>query len=432
MTHGSLFAGIGGFDLGFQKAGWKTVWQVEIDPFCRRVLEKRFHYAERFSDIRECGAKNLCPVDCITAGVPCQDVSIAGKREGLKGKRTGLFYQFARILCELRPAWFVFENVPGLLSSNQGRDLAEVYRVLMVRCGYGISRRCLNSQFFGVAQRRRRVFIVGSLGRPCPPEILFEPGGRDWHSAPGGEAGTRVAYALAAGSGGSKFGSGRQGQDTFVAGALGFGQHASGFNGQDANQGHIVTAPVRKWRGGDSDGYADLAYTLRESDGHHGRSSPRGDGCDNLVASPLSVGGGNGSNPAGRRREDDFNLVTAPITSGLAAKRNDQDGYVEHLVCGTLRGGGDTPGSHGKPSGSDQRPLVATLNSGGNDGGFSTEPGEHLVSSAADSHRVRSFARLPEGLDSARYRALGNAVTVQVAEWIGRRLIAVAKTSAEK
>ena len=379
MTHGSLFAGIGGFDLGFQKAGWKTVWQVEIDPFCRRVLEKRFHYAERFSDIRECGAKNLCPVDCITAGVPCQDVSIAGKRAGLKGKRTGLFYQFARILCELRPAWFVFENVPGLLSSNQGRDLAEVYRVLMVRCGYGISRRCLNSQFFGVAQRRRRVFIVGSLGRPCPPEILFEPGGRDWHSAPGGEAGTRVAYALAAGSGGSKFGSGRQGQDTF-----------------------------------------------RQSD------RPRGDGCDNLVASPLSVGGGNGSNPAGRRREDDFNLVTAPITSGLAAKRNDQDGYVEHLVCGTLRGGGDTPGSHGKPSGSDQRLLVATLNSGGNDGGFRTEPGEHLVSSAADSHRVRSFARLPEGLDSARYRALGNAVTVQVAEWIGRRLIAVAKTSAEK
>ena len=94
MTHGSLFAGIGGFDLGFQKAGWKTVWQVEIDPFCRRVLEKRFHYAERFSDIRECGAKNLCPVDCITAESPART---SASRASARGSRASVQASFTSL-----------------------------------------------------------------------------------------------------------------------------------------------------------------------------------------------------------------------------------------------------------------------------------------------------------------------------------------------
>src|SRR5208337_3888153 len=142
------------------------------------------------------------------------------KRRGLAGERTGLFYQFARILRQLRPPWFVFENVPGLFSSNRGRDFGEVLRVLMVECRYGVSWRVLDSQFFGVAQRRRRLFIVGSFGKPCPTEILFEPKSCARDPSPGGEAGKDVAYALAAGAGGSKFGSGRQGQDTFVAAGI--------------------------------------------------------------------------------------------------------------------------------------------------------------------------------------------------------------------
>src|SRR5580765_821874 len=191
------------------------------------------------SAIESEGCVYLPWVDLICAGVPCQDVSIAGKRAGLAGERTGLFYEFARILRELRPTWFVFENVPGLLSSNQGRDFAEILRVLMVECGYGVCWRVLDSQFFGVAQRRRRVFIVGHLGKPCPAEILFESESGQGNFAAGQETGSGIAYALAAGSGGSKFGSGRHNQDTFV------------------------TAPVVT--------------------GHHGYGSPRGDGGDNLV-----------------------------------------------------------------------------------------------------------------------------------------------------
>lgn len=181
MKIGSLFTGIGGFDLGFEQAGWETLWQVEMEPFCNKVLKVRFPKAERYGDIQDCYGlyaekkrkHYLGGVDLICAGVPCQDVSVAGKRAGLAGERTGLFFEFARILRELRPAWFVFENVPGLLSSNHGRDFAEVLRVLMVECGYGVCWRVLDSQFFGVAQRRRRVFIVGCFGKPCPAESAF-------------------------------------------------------------------------------------------------------------------------------------------------------------------------------------------------------------------------------------------------------------------
>jgi len=186
---GSLFAGVGGFDKGFEDAGFETVWQVEKEPFCIAVLKTRFPNAERYYEIKDCGGMDgtkkhkLKYVDIITGGAPCQDVSVAGKRAGLAGERTGLFYEFARILKEVRPAWFVFENVPGLLSSNRGRDFAEVLRVLMVECGYGVCWRVLDSQFFGVAQRRRRVFIAGRFGKPCPAEVLFEPEG-DVKAAP--------------------------------------------------------------------------------------------------------------------------------------------------------------------------------------------------------------------------------------------------------
>ena len=135
-------------------------------------------------------------VDLICAGVPCQDWSVAGKRAGLSGTRSSLVYQFARILYELRPTWFLFENVPGLLSSNDGRDFAEVLRLFMVKCGYGIQWRVLDSQFFGVAQRRRRLFIVGRFGKPCPAEILFEPEGGAGDFAQSEEARPDVARAV--------------------------------------------------------------------------------------------------------------------------------------------------------------------------------------------------------------------------------------------
>lgn len=172
-TIGSLFAGIGGFDLGFEQAGFATKWQVEIDPTCRTVLAQNFPHATRYDDVRTVGAHNLAAVDVVTAGFPCQDVSNAGKRAGLAGARTGLFWEVCRIIEEIRPKWLVLENVVGLLNSNAGKDFGTVIQSLAQR-GYVGCWRVLDSQYFGVAQGRRRVFLVAGLGCRPPAGLLAD------------------------------------------------------------------------------------------------------------------------------------------------------------------------------------------------------------------------------------------------------------------
>lgn len=155
LTFGSLFAGIGGFDLGFKRAGMNDCWQIEIDENCRDLLRRRFPTCEKFADIREVDVSTLAPVDVICGGFPCQDLSVAGKRAGLSGARSGLFYELVRIVAELRPRFVVWENVPGLLSSDKGRDFARVLHAL-AGIGYHGVWRLLDAQHFGVAQSRRK------------------------------------------------------------------------------------------------------------------------------------------------------------------------------------------------------------------------------------------------------------------------------------
>ncbi|MBB6591001.1 DNA cytosine methyltransferase [Ralstonia solanacearum] len=174
-TVGSLFAGIGGFDLGFERAGFRTAWQVEIDPIRRAVLADRFPHAQRFDDVRACGRHNLSAVDVIVGGFPCQDLSTMGKRAGLAGERSGLFYEVVRIINELRPRWLVLENVTGLLSCNDGEDFAAVIGTL-AECGYLGFWRVLNAQYFGVPTKRRRVFMVAGLGCHPPFDLLADAG----------------------------------------------------------------------------------------------------------------------------------------------------------------------------------------------------------------------------------------------------------------
>jgi len=176
---GSLFAGIGGFELGFSRAGISTAWQVEIDPFCQKVLRERYPKIapSLLSDIRQVGKDNLEQVEIITGGFPCQDLSIAGspskEREGLSGSRSGLFYEAVRVVRELKPRCIVLENVVGLQSANKGEDFKQVIHTL-TKIGYGVQWRILDSQFFGVPQRRRRVYIIGCLGQECPRQVLFD------------------------------------------------------------------------------------------------------------------------------------------------------------------------------------------------------------------------------------------------------------------
>jgi DNA (cytosine-5)-methyltransferase 1 len=179
----SIFTGIGGFDLGFENAGFDITFQCEIQEFCRTILEKRWPNLPRPKNIKELQASDIPSSDVWAGGFPCQDVSLArmGQRAGLNGKRSGLFYEFARLAGEARPRVLLLENVAGLLSSHGGRDFGTVIGTL-AEFGYSVGWRVLNSKHFGVPQSRQRIYIVGChRDMHGPGQILFEPerGDRD-------------------------------------------------------------------------------------------------------------------------------------------------------------------------------------------------------------------------------------------------------------
>ena len=178
LSVASFFAGIGGLDLGFQNAGITVQFQCEIDEFCTSILERHWPDVTRVADIREVeNGKKVPETELWCAGFPCQDVSLARARQraGLKGRHTSLFYDFARLLDDARPPMVVLENVPGLLSSHSGRDFGIILRTL-ADLGYGVAWRVLDSQYFGVPQSRRRLYLVGYRGDPArAAAVLFEP-----------------------------------------------------------------------------------------------------------------------------------------------------------------------------------------------------------------------------------------------------------------
>lgn len=276
----SLFAGIGGFDLGFTQAGHTIVAHVERDKHCQKLLAAKWPNAVALDDVCTAGRHNLPDCDLITFGFPCQDLSVAGKRAGLTGKRSGLFYEATRIIRELQPDWALFENVPGLFSSGNGADFAAVLAE-MADCGYSGAWRVLDAQWFGVAQRRRRVFglftrldsgaercaeilsIENSLrGYPSPSRETREniAGTIGGSSQSGGFRTTDLdnngAFVPETGRGtplipeiamplmSERHGSSTGPQTQFIpeiAGCINSGAHPGGFNGQDAHQpGHLI------------------------------------------------------------------------------------------------------------------------------------------------------------------------------------------------
>ncbi len=228
----SLFDGIGGAPLCASVCGAEAVWASEIEKFPIKVTELRFPGMKHYGDITKINGAEVEPVDIIVGGSPCQDLSIAGKRAGLAGGRSGLFMEQIRIVKEMRdatngtqPRYLVWENVPGAFSSNGGEDfravLEEVCRVSdpkvsvpqpagrwqpsgsVLGAGWSVSWRTIDAQYFGVAQRRRRIYLVADLGGSSAPEILFEREGVCGDPAESGEAREGFAGATAEGVGGS-------------------------------------------------------------------------------------------------------------------------------------------------------------------------------------------------------------------------------------
>ena len=174
---GSLFSGIGGFDLGFESAGFYASWMSEIDKHASSVLRHHFTDSTVLGDITGINGDELGGVDVVAFGSPCQDLSRGGAGKGLAGERSGLFYEAIRIVRELihngcKPRFIVWENVPGALTSNNGEDFACVLQAFLDIGATDVAWRVLDSQGFGVPQRRRRVFVVADLGGESAAEVL--------------------------------------------------------------------------------------------------------------------------------------------------------------------------------------------------------------------------------------------------------------------
>ena len=223
LTLGSLFDGSGGFPLGGLLAGITPVWASEIEPFPIRVTTRRLPFMKHYGNISTMDGSKIEPVDIITFGSPCQDMSIAGRRNGLNGSRSSLFYEAVRIIKEMRcatdgryPRYIVWENVPGAFSSNEGEDFKAVleavigiaepnaqvpmpekarwpYADLYMGDGWSVAYRTLDAQYWGVPQRRRRIYLVADLAGGSAGKILFESEGLSGYSAEGFRSWQRAA-----------------------------------------------------------------------------------------------------------------------------------------------------------------------------------------------------------------------------------------------
>jgi DNA (cytosine-5)-methyltransferase 1 len=168
LTFGSLFSGIGGVDAGFEKAGLKCAWQIEVDDYATEVLKRRFADITRFRDVRDWPSYNLCQVDILAGGFPCQDISTAGRRAGLiNGNKSKLWFEFANIISHLRPGYILIENVPAMLypvrqPGGKVTEPAPIERVLsdLAGRGYDAEWQLLPASAFGAPQKRERLFIV--------------------------------------------------------------------------------------------------------------------------------------------------------------------------------------------------------------------------------------------------------------------------------
>ena len=229
FTLGSLFDGSGGFPLGGVLAGITPIWSSEIEPFPIRVTTARFPNMKHYGDISTIDGSELEPVDIISFGSPCQNLSVAGKREGLDGDRSSLFYEAIRIVKEMReatngkyPRYIVWENVPGAFSSNKGEDfkavLTEICKVKdeqvsiskpakwenagrIMGDGYSVAWRLLDAQYWGVPQRRQRIYLVADFDGGSAGKILFESEGLSGYSAQGFKSWQNAANGITEGIG---------------------------------------------------------------------------------------------------------------------------------------------------------------------------------------------------------------------------------------
>jgi DNA (cytosine-5)-methyltransferase 1 len=436
MKYLSTFSGIEAATVAWHPLGWEPVGFSEIEPFPCAVLKHHYPQTPNYGDITQFRTWSVEPFQLLVGGSPCQSFSVAGLRKGLADERGNLMLEFGRLAEHYRPTWVVWENVPGVLSSNGGRDFAS-FLGMLAEFGYGFAYRVLDAQYFGVPQRRRRVFVVGHLGdwRPAAA-VLFDPHSLSGHPPPSREKRQGTAGGVKAGIGGGL-------PDT--VGAL-FACDMKGVGNQ------YVQPMAFKVRGGCEGGgkgflgSEDCAFTLST-------------GVDQHIAQPIPL---NTMAMMGRPSDD------GRMGSGIGEPGDPAPTLTKghsHAVAQPMafdwQSGGDARGLDPKETAQLQRsqtpavlqPMATDLYNGAIDGevthSLRVGNGNAMggVPSVMASMQVRRLTPVecerlqgfPDGYtaipwknkpaeqcpDGPRYKALGNSMAAPVMRWIGERIQAV-------
>ncbi len=414
MKFGSVCSGIEAASCAWHDLGWKAAWLSEIEPFPSAVLKHHYPDVPNFGDMTKFKEWDQnAAINVLVGGTPCQSFSVAGLRKGLDDPRGNLMLTYLAIANKYRPKWLVWENVPGVLSSNAGQDFASLLRG-MGELGYGFAYRVLDAQYFGVAQRRRRVFVVGCLGDwRSAATVLFESHSLSGNPAPSREKGQEVAGTIAA-----RFGISRNNHEecvtvtpdvakclitkirldseteTFVP-CIALAENTIGRQPQNGGNGDEFTVggPMYTLNATGVHGVAQPVYELHSQDS---RVTELKDVCG-TVSATYGTGGGN------------VPVTIQPIIGGVDYENN---AHGPDDVTGPLLKGSPTGG--GRPL-----PAVALANMAVR----RLTPTEcERLQGFPDGYTNIPWRKKDESPDGPRYKALGNSMAVPVMKWIGSRI----------
>ncbi len=403
MRYGSVCSGIEAATMGWHHMGWEPAFFSDIEEFPRQVLAHHYPDVPCHGDFTTIGEDDYGSIELLVGGTPCQSFSVAGLRGGMADERGNLALEYLKLAQRKRPRWLVWENVPGVLSSNGGRDFGAFLGGL-VECGYGWAYRICDAQYFGVAQRRRRVFVVGYLGDwRRAAAVLFERESLLGNSPPSREEGEKVAATL----------------------TNGFGERGVDSD-QIANVNHAIT-------------YSEVAGALTAK-GPTAMGAPEVDANHYL---PVTFAGNKQSDVAATlettchdySRADGFNMVAFPSNANADAM-----GALGYDVSPSMLAGSDPPAV---AFAENQRAEVHEMNVTNSLAGSGGKPGQGYQAvrqgmavrrlTPTECERLQgfpdNFTQIPyrnkpaeKCPDGPRYKALGNSMAVPVMRWIGERI----------
>ena len=406
LTYGSVCSGIEAVTVAWEQLGFRPAWFAEIDPFCSALLAHRHPGVPNLGDFTTIEESSR-PIDLLAGGTPCQSFSLAGRRGGLEDARGNLAIEFCQLAGRLRPRWIVWENVPGVLSSNGGRDFGSIVGAL-AELGYGCAWRMLDAQFLGVPQRRRRIFVVGHLGDwRRAAAVLLEREGLCRHTPARRKAREDVAGSLGGGTGERSWCNDLDRSGAFVSMSL----NAKGGCGRlDGESETFVASGCGYWNESES------AETL----GTQGRALYE----STAIVSPLA--------PTAFSAKD-HGADAGPLAPTLRAMPHDRShanagGQVavcfESRVARNGRGGpsGIVPPLKAQSGGTGRGDAAPLLAVGGPLAVRRLTPREcERLQGMPDDYTLIPYRGKPAA-DGPRYRAIGNSMAVPVMRWIGRRI----------